>query len=355
MLITKEVEITINNNNYKHYQNLGYPIETFINKQGKLSVRRNKILVKVDDLLKNSNAKVEICCDVCRRHKFVTYQRYYNHNHNGKTYCIHCYASVFCSGCNNIHWNPYLTQEERENGRNYPEYMEFVKRISSRDNGVCYCCGEKRKNTEVHHLNGYNWCVEGRTDDTNAVTLCPNCHANFHLIYGKGSNTREQFEEWIGFAINDLKKYDGELPTAKKIYCIEQDKIYHSAIQIEHVLHIKKANIYAICNRKPSFKSANGLHFLWLDEYEKMSQEDINKYLEDCKSIHNRKIICITTNKIFEKITDGGREYDIKPVNIRHALNHDKGQKYAGKLDDNTPLEWIYYEDYLNQQEAKGG
>lgn len=348
MLITKEVEVNINHKNYKHYQDRGYPINTFINEQGRLVVRKSKIKVKVEDLSRTCNTKVEICCDACQQHKIVSYYRYCNHNHDGKTYCIHCYAGIFRSGEKNINWNPNISQEERELNRSYPEYIEFTRRVLARDNNVCYCCGQK--DTEIHHLNGYNWYIEGRLDESNAVTLCKNCHSNFHSIYGKGDNTKEQFKEWLGYAIDDLEKYNGILPTTRKIYCIEQDKIYHSAIQIEHILHIKKSNIYAICNKKTSYKSAKGLHFLWLDEYEKMTQEDVFKYLEECKSMHNRKIICVTTNKIFEKITDGGREYGVKPRNIGHALNHDRKQKYAGKLSDGTPLEWMYYEDYINQQ-----
>lgn len=352
MLITKEVEINTTHGNYKHFQDLGYKINMFVNKEGKIVPRRQKILVKVEDLLKTSSADVEICCDYCNQIKTVKYARYYSHNHNGKTYCIHCYAKVFCSGSNSRHWNSTLTQNERENGRNYPEYMEFIKKVMTRDKCICYSCGEKHKNAEVHHLNGYNWCIEGRIDILNAITLCPNCHANFHFIHGKGNNTKEQFEEWIGYTINNLENFDGYLPTARKIYCIEQDKVYHSAVQIEHILHIQKTNIYSICNRSGRNKSAKGMHFLWLDEYEKMTVDDVNLYLEECKSVHNRKIICITTNKTFDKITDGGREYGIKPRNIRHALNHYKGQKYAGKLNDGTKLEWMYYEDWEKLQQV---
>lgn len=345
MLITKEVEINLNNKNYEHYLKLGYPVETFINRHNNLAVRRNKIKVKIEDVQKSSGVKVEICCDACQQRKIVTYNRYSHHNHDGKTFCVHCYAKIFRSGENSLKWNPYKTKEERENSRNNPEYLKFVQRVLARDRQICYRCGKKHKDVDVHHLNGYNWCIDGRLDDLNAVILCANCHSNFHLIYGKGNNTKEQFEEWIDHTVNDLQKYDSILPSARKIYCIEQDKIYHSAIQIEHILHIKKSNIYAICNKKPSCKSAKGLHFLWLDEYEKMTSKDVREYLQECKSIHNRKIICITTNRVFDKITDASKEYNTSPKNIGHALR--KNQKCAGKLDDGTPLEWMYYEDYL--------
>ena len=181
-LITKEVEIYLSYKNYRHYMALGYPVETFINKQNKLSVRRNKIKVKVDDLHPNSNALVEVCCDSCLQHKFISYAKYFNHNHDGKTYCLHCAGKLFRGGENHPRWNSNRTQDERENERSYPEYLEFIKKVLARDRMVCYCCGKTTKDVDIHHLNGYNWCIEGRTDETNAVTLCENCHANFHLI-----------------------------------------------------------------------------------------------------------------------------------------------------------------------------
>ena len=54
-----------------------------------------------------------------------------------------------------------------------------------------------RGNLEAHHKDGYGWCVERRIDVTNGVTLCEECHINFHKIYGYRDSTEEQYEEWI--------------------------------------------------------------------------------------------------------------------------------------------------------------
>ena len=111
MLITKEVEVYLTYNNYKYYQSIGYSVETYTNKQGKLSVKKKKIKVKVEDLPKNARAPVEICCDVCQRHIIVPYSRYCEFNHDGKTFCIHCCARIFPSGDKHVRWDPNKTKE----------------------------------------------------------------------------------------------------------------------------------------------------------------------------------------------------------------------------------------------------
>lgn len=136
----------------------------------------------------------------------------------------------------------------------------------------------------MHHLDGYNWCIEKRTDESNGIALCDKCHSNFHTLYGKGNNTKEQYEEWIGKAITDLEKYNGELPTARKIYCIEEHMIYDNARQIMEKWNLKgNKEIYKMCSHYGNVKSIRGKHLLWLDEYENMTEKDISLYLENCK------------------------------------------------------------------------
>ena len=102
------------------------------------------------------------------------------------------------TGENSPNWNPNITDEEREKGRNIQGLPQWRNEVYERDNYACQCCGDnKGGNLNAHHINGYNWCKEGRTDVNNGICLCEECHKEYHKIYGKGNNTWQQFREFL--------------------------------------------------------------------------------------------------------------------------------------------------------------
>lgn len=77
-------------------------------------------------------------------------------------------------------------------------YKQFVATCFERDNYTCQITGKKsRGDIVVHHLDGYNWDVENRTNIKNGITLNKNIHNEFHKLYGKGNNTKTQFVEFV--------------------------------------------------------------------------------------------------------------------------------------------------------------
>ncbi|WP_455815877.1 HNH endonuclease [Clostridium butyricum] len=290
-LITETIKVKICGSNVKHYQKIGYamPIKkasaSFKKRWGRNFVidLDKEIEIKAEDIPKGSRHIVKDKCDCCGEILDISYSVYYRYVHkDGKYYCNHCNNKVFNSGQNNTSYNPNKTEDERIKGRIDNDLKEFVKKVMRRDGYTCKCCGKKiNHDGVVHHLDGYNWCKEKRTDETNGITLCETCHKNFHLKYGNGNNIKEQFEEWIGNAIYDIKKYSGELPVTKRPYCIETNQFYNSVKEAGEKLNIKASDrIYDMCNRtykkrkrkdgtihKQFTLSVNGYHFMWYEEY----------------------------------------------------------------------------------------
>lgn len=363
-IINEEIYTGLGGMAIKYYENIGYEIPKKINKQGNLTVSKGtKIKVKVSDLTDNSNEYIEVECDECKKKYKMRYSKYNKNNIDGKIYCKKCANKVLNGGENNYAWNKSKTQEERENGRKIEGYADFIKKVLVRDNYVCKCCGdENNTNLEVHHLEGYDWCKEKRTDETNGITLCESCHKNFHLIYGYGDNTKQQFEEWIGHAI-ELLKFDGDLPTTRKIICLETEEIFNNAIDLKDKWNIKsKSSIYEVCNhkikkdKKGSFYKCNsikGKHLLYLDEYLSMNKIELAEYFKDCNKkkppkkevyYNSKQVICITTSKLFNSIKEASVYYNIKTSSNIMLCCQGK-RNYCGRLEDGTKLTWMYYED----------
>ena len=271
-ILQDKVEITLTSNMISYYENLGYEIPRRYDVRGRLKVPEGtKIIVDISDLPSGSGVSVYMSCDVCGKE---FYRPWRDHNdYDGCVYCVKC-AGILRRGENAYNWNADMSVEERIIGRDYPEYHDFIKRVLERDNYSCKICGHKDQRLSVHHLNGYNWCVAERTVDSNGVALCEQCHNAFHSRFGRGSNTKEQFEEWIGAPIGELGS--GNLPTAREVICMDDGQVIESAPATAKKYNLDRNSLYSVLNRK--YRSIYGKHFLWYDEYISMTKEDVSEY-----------------------------------------------------------------------------
>lgn len=105
------------------------------------------------------------------------------------------------SGSNNPKWKGDEATTIRD-GRELPKYRDWRKSVFNRDLYTCQCCGARNGNgkyiaLEAHHI--FNWKdnEDLRYDETNGITLCKECHMDFHSKYGKRNNTDVQFNEFV--------------------------------------------------------------------------------------------------------------------------------------------------------------
>lgn len=350
MLLDTEVETGLNGAMIRYYESLGYNIPKRYTKQGKFQTPIHaKIKVKVIDLPKNSKIKVNVKCDSCGREMKMSYQAYFSYKHlDDSYYCNSCTKRCFYSGEKSPNWNKDISQEERELKRFGLEYLEWGKKVLARDNYTCVCCKKiSDGDVEAHHLDGWNWCKEKRYDDTNGVTLCTNCHKNFHSKYGYGNNKKEQFEEWIGYAI-DLLKYTEKLQTRKEIYCFETNKVYTDVNEVSNIFKCKISSVYGTCNH--TRKTINGFHFLYLDEYKNMKDIDIVNYLNNHKNKNCKKVVCLNDEKVFESIKEASMFYKCSIDSIGKCC---KRKTNSVTLSDKSRIRFMYFADYENKKDEK--
>ena len=74
--------------------------------------------------------------------------------------------------------------------------LGLSRQCFDRDNFTCDYCSSKGKTLHAHHLNGFDKFPDQRFSLINLITLCDDCHNAFHIKYGKGNNTKEQYLEF---------------------------------------------------------------------------------------------------------------------------------------------------------------
>lgn len=94
----------------------------------------------------------------------------------------------------------------------------------------------------------------------------------------------------------------------------------------------------------------DGLVFVDVDEYEAMTDEDIQSRIENAiwhKNLKHtsRNVVCLNTGEHFNSADDACARYGIKASSCVH--NCCKGKtRTSGKDESGTPLVWMYVEDY---------
>ena len=153
MLLTKEVEITLNVRDIKHYESLGYAIPKRKDNKGRMTTpRSSKLVVKTKDLTKGSHAVVEVECDYCHTRKNIEYREYLKHHDNALGDCCHKCESVKYKHTmkekygveNSMHCQEFVDKAIKTNIEKYgykwhmqrPEYQEYYEQVMMERYGV---------------------------------------------------------------------------------------------------------------------------------------------------------------------------------------------------------------------------
>ena len=328
MLITKYVEKNIVQHKSKRYRELGYKLPDKIPQKG------IKIKIKVEDLSDGCSEYVEYECDNCHKVFSTRYNVYKSRVKNDKKYyCSSCGAKIFNSGENHYNWNDSLTDKDRTKRRLDKNSQEWSKKVLKRDNYTCQKCKRKNLILHAHHLDGWNWCKNRRYDVTNGITLCSECHHNFHAIYGNGDNTFQQFVEWFNEPLEEILDYDGSIIEARKIICLETKEVK----TCKDFQSKKNSSIYNVCNGKSM--QYKGQHYMWYDDFLKSTQEHIDYIMSLTKDNNAIKVVCIEKKLLFSSCVDGELYFGKNSCTLSTVLK-DKKKTFSG-------CHWCKIEEYL--------
>ena len=132
-----------------------------------------------------------------------------------------------------------------------------------------------------------------------------------HSIYGLSDNEK-------------LGVIKGHEKLKKKVICLETEQIFDSIKSAQQYMFelsgLKNSQgIHSALN--DSSKFWNEMHWMYLNEYENKTPEEINKIISQKYKSQKTKILCIETNEIFESAGDASKRFGTSKQAILAAIN----------------------------------
>ena len=101
------------------------------------------------------------------------------------------------SGIKHWNWQGGITSRNSQI-RNSLEYKLWQDGVSSKDRYYCQKCGENKVYKLVaHHILNFSKYPELRFAIDNGIIFCRDCHKEFHKLYGRKNNTKEQIGKFL--------------------------------------------------------------------------------------------------------------------------------------------------------------
>ncbi len=102
-------------------------------------------------------------------------------------------------------WRGGITTKNKEI-RDNVEYRLWREAIFARDNWTCTRTKIKGGILVAHHIQNFSQFPELRFAIDNGITLSKESHKEFHKIYGKQNNTRDQLEKFLSATLSQNVK-----------------------------------------------------------------------------------------------------------------------------------------------------
>lgn len=137
----------------------------------------------------------------------------------------------------------------------------------------------------------------------------------------------------------------------REIICLNTKKQFRSIVDGANYYGLLASDVSKCCRRTCTYGGIyNGEKMIWmyLDEYEKLSKEEILNYKPKENNVFT-KVVCLNTNVVFDKINDAKEWCGSKTTT--GIVNCCTGKYYTSGKHPMTgeALRWMYYKDYIEK------
>ena len=93
-------------------------------------------------------------------------------------------------------WKGGVTEKNRS-ARNGLEFKLWREAVFKRDGWKCKKCKKPGGYLHPHHIFNFSTFINLRFAIDNGITMCKDCHMEFHRIFGKKNNTKDQLDDFL--------------------------------------------------------------------------------------------------------------------------------------------------------------
>lgn len=137
--------------------------------------------------------------------------------------------------------------------------------------------------------------------------------------------------------------------TSNAVVCITTNKSFRSIVDGSKYYGIDPGDISKCCRRTSTFGGwHNGQKMIWMykKDYDKYPKDKLSEYVPK-ENDACTKVVCLNTNEVFDQIKFAAQRYNMKSTT--GIVNCCTGKfSTSGKDENNIPLKWRYYSDYIN-------
>ena len=136
---------------------------------------------------------VELFCSYCEE-LFIKTRSQFVRATSGHHFCSHRCSTSFLIG---KHRAGYCEPNDSNKVRQSIEYRFWRAAVLERDFYTCQKCGDQSGSFNAHHILSFARFPDKRFEVLNGITLCEECHKEFHREYGRIRFTSDDLTEWL--------------------------------------------------------------------------------------------------------------------------------------------------------------
>lgn len=136
---------------------------------------------------------------------------------------------------------------------------------------------------------------------------------------GETNEYNDKAKKNISEGIKKRVERSGSYHPTRKVICLETKEVFNSIKEVGEKYNININNISSVCSHKRNM--VNNLHFLYFEEYEKLSIKDILTYTNKKRKTNSKKIMCLNTGVVYNSLTEASIKLNIKISNLSKVCN----------------------------------